>query len=349
MLYYTGRMVNGIVNKTQKNQILCPENELGIYRYEYPVINGIRQYVQIRGENKNNPLLLFLHGGPGGSLAGICHLFQSEWEKHFTVVNWDQRNTCKTYFANIQSAKEIAHTGTIEDYVKDIDDVITYLHTVCHFEKLILLGFSWGSAIGAEYAKRHPENLACFISVGQLINYCDGVLTVCRKMLERVPKGSADEQKIQTILKDFPETPVWNKMFMQRMRFYSPLATKYIAKHAKRTPLGKILTSPFLSLKEKKAALFPNASMLEKSYETMLQYDFRTNLHFDVPILFLFGKEETVCPAELLYDCFDQIEAPGKRMEIIPRASHGCMFDQPECFLNILLSFTEPILHKQQR
>lgn len=322
-----------------KNNVLHPNNKDGIYLYEYPVINGIKQYIQIRGTDRKNPLLLFIHGGPGGSLAGLCHIIQAEWEKKFTVVNWDQRNTCKTYYANKEKAAEIAKTGTIEDYVRDIDDIITYLHTVYEFDKIILMGFSWGTAIGAEYAKHHPEKLYCYIGVGQFINYREGVLNVCNKMLGLVLKNTPDEKKIKDIIDKFPLKPVWNKELMGIMRYHSPLTSKYIAKHAKRVPLGKIVTSPFMNFKEKISTIIPNSSMLEKSYETMLNYDFRSNLHFEVPTLFIFGDEENICPSEMLKACFEDIETPQKRIEIIPRASHGCFIDQPNIFIKTLCSF----------
>ncbi len=327
----------------KKKNMLYPDSKNGIYLYEYPMINGIRQYVQVRGSDRRNPLLLFLHGGPGGALAGLCHVLQAGWEDAFTVVNWDQRNTCKTYFANKPNAKTIAQTGTMEDYVQDIDEIIAYLHTVYDFEKLILMGFSWGSAIGAEYAKRHPEHLLCYVGVGQHINYHDGVLTVCRKMLQLTSNNSADEQKIKTIIADFPEKPVWNKSLMKCLRYYSPLTSKYIAKHAKRVPFSKILHSPFMNFKEKRAALIPDYSMLTKSYETMLTYDFRDNLRFDVPVLFLFGEEETVCPSELLTECFTEITAPEKKTVIIPNASHTCFHDQPTVFLSALSTFCDSL------
>lgn len=75
------------MNKSKKNVVLYPDNKKGIYSYEYPIINGIKQYIQIRGMDKKNPLLLFLHGGPGSSLAGLCHVLQAGWEEYFTVVN----------------------------------------------------------------------------------------------------------------------------------------------------------------------------------------------------------------------------------------------------------------------
>lgn len=103
------------MSKNKRNRFLFPYSQNGIYLYEYPIINGIKQYVQIRGRNRNNPLLLFVHGGPGSSPAGICDEVQTGWEEKYTVVNRDQRNSCKTYFANKSNAKVIAGTGTLED------------------------------------------------------------------------------------------------------------------------------------------------------------------------------------------------------------------------------------------
>lgn len=331
------------MSKAKKNAILYPDNNNGIYLYEYPMINGIKQYVQMRGADKSNPLILFLHGGPGGSLAGVCHVMQAEWEKDFTVVNWDQRNTCKTYLANKDKALEIAETGSIDDFVQDIDEIIAYLHTVYDFEKLILMGFSWGSAIGAEYAKRHPENLLCYVGVGQHINYHDGVTTVCKQLLDIIPENSKDADKVKKILADFPEKPVWNNELFKIMKHYSPLTYKYIGKHARRVPIGKILTSPFMNFKERLAASIPNYSLLKKSYETMLTYDFRKNLNFEAPALFVFGKEETVCPSELLTECFDELTAPQKKISVIKNASHSCFYDQPQEFYSTLCDFIKSI------
>lgn len=329
------------MNNSKKNKLVYPDSPNGIYLYEYPIINGIKQYVQVRGTDRKNPLILFVHGGPGGSVAGICHVLQAGWEDKFTVANWDQRNTCKTYYANKDRADEIARTGTIDDYVRDIDEVIAYLHTVYDFERLILMGFSWGSAIGSEYAKRHPENLLCYVGVGQFINYRDGVLKICGKMQERASKNSSDCKKISDIMAELSEKPVPDTGIFGRIRNYSPLTFKYIARHARPIPVGRILASPFMDIKEKKAALIPQSSKLAKTYETMLSYDFRNNMCFKIPVLFMFGEEETVCPSELLEECFDELTAPNKKIATIPEASHSCFFDRPDIFMDTLISFLE--------
>lgn len=329
--------------KSKKNTILYPDNKNGIYSYEYPTINGIKQYVQVRGTNKNNPLILFLHGGPGGALSGLCHILQKGWEDKYTVANWDQRNACKTYFANKGRAKEIAQTGTMADYIKDIDEVIAYLHTIYDFEKLILMGFSWGTAIGSEYAKQHPENLLCYIGVGQMANYRDDVLFILNKLLDIVPKGCKDEIKIKRMIDTLPQSPVWNKDLFKCMMHYNSLCTKYISKHAKAIKWGDIINSPFINFKEKLSISIPNYSLYTKSEETMISYDFRQNLNYEIPILFIFGSEEPICPNEPINDYLDAINAPVKKLEVIPNAAHMCFFDQPESFNKIVDSFVKSL------
>ena len=62
----------------------------------YIKIGGIDQWVQIRGDSIANPVLLFLHGGPGGS-AMVLGTGWREWEKDFTIVHWDQRGAGRTF------------------------------------------------------------------------------------------------------------------------------------------------------------------------------------------------------------------------------------------------------------
>ncbi len=331
------------MSKSKKNVVLYPENKNGIYLYEYPMINGIKQYVQIRGTDRNNPLILFLHGGPGGSLAGLCHVVQAGWEEKFTVVNWDQRNACKTYFANKEKAIEIAKTGTMEDFIKDIDEVIAYLHTVYDFEKLILIGFSWGSAIGSEYAKRHPENLICYIGVGQFINYADGYHYICDKLSKLAKGNEKDLSKIKAFEASIPTAPKMTKEFMANLRNYIALGTKYISKSGKPFPLKALLTSPFLNFKEKISMLNSDFKLLEGTLTTMMTYDFRENRSFKVPVLFVFGEEDFSCPTGMLEDCFDSISAPVKKLAIIPKAAHTCFYDQPVIFQQKISEFLNDI------
>lgn len=324
-----------------KNAVLYPDNKNGIYLYEYPMINRIKQYVQIRGADKNNPLILFLHGGPGGSVSGLCHVLQTGWEENFTVANWDQRNACKTYFANKDNAKKIAKTGTMEDYIKDIDDIIAYLHTIYDFEKLILMGFSWGTVVGSEYAKRRPDKLLCYIGVGQLISFIDGLHFGCDKLSQLA--NEKDIVQIRAFESSIPSEPRMTKEFMTNLRNYTMLGAKYISKNGKAFPINALLTSPFLNFKEKLSMITSDFVLFEETYCTMMTYDFRRDMNYDLPVLFIFGEEDYTCPSELLKECYDSISAPQKMLEVIPKAAHTCFFDQTEIFNQKIMSFINSV------
>jgi len=326
---------------SRKQEILQCYTEKGICLYETPEINGIRQYIQIRGADKKAPLMLFLHGGPGGSMAGLCHVMQPEWEHHFTVVNWDQRNACKTYLANKSNAAAISQSGTLEDYMADIDAVIAYLHTVYDFEKIILMGFSWGSLIGAEYAKRHGETVSHYIGVGQFIHYIDGLHYSCEWLRKVVKDAPADVEKINAFENSIPDPPQMTPAFMNSLQGFSMLGAKYIAKDGRAFPIKSLLTSPFLRFGEKMAMVHGNPKLFSGTYQTMLSHDFRNNLHFDMPVLFVSGDEDFVCPNELLAQHFGRITAPKKKNVVISKATHTCFYDQPTAFLDTIIDFTK--------
>ncbi len=314
-----------------KTNILYPDTKTGIYSYDYPTINGMNQYVQIRSCNRKNPVVLFLHGGPGGSMAALCDVVQQDWEKEYTVVNYDQRNTCKTYLKNKDKAYVIAENTTLKDYLDDIDGVIEYLHKVLEFDKVILIGFSWGSIIGAEYAKYHPEKISEYIAVGQLVNYREAIEYICAKTeaMTSEPKEKAILDKMRKLCSSAQEM---TDEFMRGMRRFAPLAAKYIIKDAKKLPIGKILHSPYLNWSEKKAMMFADWKLCRSTYRILMNYDFRRDMNFQIPVLFVYGDQDISCPSKLLEDCFDGLNAPSKKLCIIQKAGHCCFYDQPEKF-----------------
>lgn len=71
-----------------------------IYLEEYVSINGIDQFLYHQGTSYDNPVMLFLHGGPGSVLSLFTGAFQEKWEEIYTVVHWDQRGAGKTLTKN---------------------------------------------------------------------------------------------------------------------------------------------------------------------------------------------------------------------------------------------------------
>lgn len=70
-------------------------------------VNGTKQWLSIRGRDRRNPILLFIHGGPGGAEWPLSWTYRSGWEDYFTVVQWGQRGAGKTYLASFDYSREL--------------------------------------------------------------------------------------------------------------------------------------------------------------------------------------------------------------------------------------------------
>ncbi|MGH6780980.1 MAG: alpha/beta fold hydrolase, partial [Sphingomonadaceae bacterium] len=153
-------------NLANMRRIVTPN---GIETLEQVEIGGITQWIQVRGHDTRNPILLFLHGGPGYSnIAPTWHSTRG-WEEYFTVVNWDQRGAGKTYAANDPDA--VRPTITKARMIADTEEIITLIRKRFGKRKIFLVGHSWGSVLGIEIAQRHPDWLHAYIGMGQSIDF----------------------------------------------------------------------------------------------------------------------------------------------------------------------------------
>jgi len=131
-------------------------------------IGNIEQWLHIRGYDSDNPILLFLHGA-SFSQIGWFDAVQRPWENYFTVVQWDQRQTGKSYVP----LKQISSTMTNERMIEDTEEVIAYLRKRFNQEKIFLIGKSYGTYLGMHMVKRHPDWLHAYVADSQMINFMD--------------------------------------------------------------------------------------------------------------------------------------------------------------------------------
>jgi pimeloyl-ACP methyl ester carboxylesterase len=155
--------VTSIVADSRK--IVSPN---GIEELKEIPVNGTMQWISVRGKDKRNPILLYLHGGPGSPTTPEDYTFQSPWEDFFTVVQWDQRGAGKTYGAN--DPEKLAATMTLPQMVDDAAVVTQYLENTYGKNKIFLLGHSWGSVLGITLVHEHPEWFYAYIGTGQMID-----------------------------------------------------------------------------------------------------------------------------------------------------------------------------------
>ncbi len=128
-------------------------------------IGGIKQWISIKGTNDGNPVLLFLHGGPGTSAMSYSDKFTSELQNHFVVVQWDQRESGKTATLNVSSAPL-----TVARMEEDALEMINYLRSRFVTDKIYLMGHSWGGFLALKVAADHPELLKACFAVSPMVN-----------------------------------------------------------------------------------------------------------------------------------------------------------------------------------
>lgn len=136
-----------------------------IDKQEQVLIGGIVQTIEIKGTDFNNPILLFLHGGPGTSLIPVSESFTQDLQKHFVVVQWDQRQTGSTLKTNASPVP--LSTALLQ---ADANEMVTYLLKHFNKPKLYLVSHSWGSILGFDIASKQPESLYAYICISGLID-----------------------------------------------------------------------------------------------------------------------------------------------------------------------------------
>src|SRR5580704_15873651 len=131
-------------------------------------INGTMQWITVRGRDLRNPILLFIHGGPAAPEMPTSWTFQNDWEDFFTVVQWDQRGSGKTYAAN--DPAKVKPTLTVARMEQDTAELMQYLRAKYGKDKIFVIGHSWGTVLGLKLAQEHPEWLYAYIGMGQIID-----------------------------------------------------------------------------------------------------------------------------------------------------------------------------------
>ncbi len=136
---------------------------LAISSLETVTLGGWDQSILVRGRDREAPVLLFLHGGPGMPAMYLHHRFGRYVEDDFAVVHWDQRGAGKSYAEDLPR-----DTLRVSRMLADAEELIGHLRERFGREKVFLVGHSWGSYLGALLAERHPDWFHAYVGVGQV-------------------------------------------------------------------------------------------------------------------------------------------------------------------------------------
>ncbi len=309
--------------KNKSKKVICVE--------EYVLINGIPHYLFHSGTAYENPVMLFLHGGPGSAGSLFAHAFQDKWEDLFTVIHWDQRGTGKTL------TKNPANYPTIDVLLQDLLEIIHYLKKRYNKKKIILLGHSWGSVLGSIFIQQHPEEVECYIGVGQVINKLASERLNYAKVKEAIIHANDQDalRKLEAI-GDYPGKQLDTQWLKKSLQLRKLQGKYHVTMKTNASPLKILLTSPLFILSDISALIKGNKANREL-VEFLGEFDLHAEpAEYKVPIYYIVGENDWQTPSVLAQDYFQRINAPSKKIYTIPNAGHMTMVDQPTLFLQVL-------------
>lgn len=300
-------------------------------------VGGIPQWVHVRGEDRANPVVLILHGGPGGSLSALVPVFR-EWEEHFSVVQWDQRGAGKTYARGGEGGQG---EMTIDRMTADGIEVVEYLRGLLGQPKVVIVGLSWGSVIGVRMAALRPDLLSAYVGTGQVVDKDEKETLIFADLLGRA-KAAGDAEAIAALEAIGPPPyRSYDDLLTQRrwsLR-YDVASERELESHMR--PLA--LASPYHSLRDLLGMLAAPRYAGRRMHAETNGYDARAlGTRFEVPLFVITGDRDAITPAELARHWLDEVEAPFKEFVVLEGGGHAALLTMPGAFLRELVARVRP-------
>lgn len=307
---------------------------------ENVLINNRKQSLLIRGQDLEQPLLLCLHGGPGMAHIGFARHFQAELEKHFIVVNWDQRGAGKSFLW-----RDFKESLTIEQFILDTHEIIDYLLKRFHKQKLFLLGHSWGSIIGLFAAQQSPQSIEAYIGVGQIVHMKQNEELLFEHLIQSAKYHG--HGRALTSLKKLGKPPFLDKRRLLIQRKWLGIFGGAIRHGTFFSFIRKGLLSPEYTWIDWIKFFSGNMNSGEL-WKEMLTIDFFSQIpSVSFPVYFCSGRYDYQTPYALVQQYCDVLHAPIKKMIWFPNSAHSPHFEEHERFAETLLDIKQEhfILH----
>lgn len=306
-------------------------------------LGGVEQWLVIRGKSRDNPILLFLSGGPGASELGRVRSFNQPLEDRFILVVWEQRGCGKSYAA-IDPRSEI----TVDRYVEDIRELAESLKTRFDEDKIYLIGHSWGTIIGVKAVQQYPELFHAYISAGQMVDLLETDRWIYQAVLEDAQK-KGDLKFVETLQKQ-GEPPytgggsfvAYGRIFTREYALWEVANIKNSDYHQK-GGLFQQLGIPEYTMMDKINLFRGLLDTFKLVYPQLQGFDFRESaIDFQVPVYFLVGRHDRNAPFWLAEDYFKTLKAPQKQLIWFEESGHGQIWSEADKFHQVMTDIVLP-------
>lgn len=310
-------------------------------------LGGIDQSILVQARNKDKPVLLVLHGGPGmpfpgvscRSVENILQVTTSKLIDNFILVYWDQRGTGKSYSNRIEK-----HSLHMNQFISDANDLVDNLREKFKVEKIYLAGISWGSVIGLNLVNQFSNKFFAYFGLAQIVNWAESDKLFYSWAVEYA-KIMHNQKAINELMKiGYPPynegAEKWNVLRKWQMRFNGYIYKENIVNPP--NPLSSIkhlLTSPDYKISDV-VNTFKGMPLVfnDKMMIDISEIDFFNINEIEIPVFFFHGRHDKVCDVNLMERFFDQLSAPsGKNIIWLDNSAHFFYSDDAEKVEEIII------------
>ncbi|WCM27406.1 alpha/beta hydrolase [Sphingomonas sp. QA11] len=318
----------------------------GVDRSEHLRIGGIDQFVSVRGRDRRNPILLVLHGGPGFPETPLAWWNTRDFEEYFTVVHWDQRGSGKTFLIN--DAEAVAPTMRPEQFITDTEELVSWLRNEFGRDKIFLLGHSWGSYVGLQFAKRRPEWLHAYIGVGQATNTPESerrgyALTLAAARRAGNAEAVSQLESIAPYAVPGQSIPL-EKIVIER-RWSDHFGGVMAYREGQVNGIASRL-SPDYSDEDAAHVYDGNGYSQQYLLSVVLGIDLSGITRLQCPLILLEGRHDRTVNSDVAYEWFDRLRAPSKHFVWFEHSGHEVMSEEPAKVLASLLRYARPFAER---
>ncbi len=313
-----------VLASTPKETAAVPQ---AIHEGAFVELNGAHNWISIRGQDRRNPVLLVLQGGPGIPATVFAPLY-FDWEAHYTVVQWDQPGGGATH------ARAIAAGGdgelTPARYLRDAIALAEHLKTRLSAPKIALFGISWGSRLGAMMIHARPDLFSHYVGTAQVVSGPRGGRLGYDLALEAA-RARGDQTAVAALTRVGPPPYATVQDFYVRQQYTNPPGQPAsAAENAANADAGRLMTGPApdRSYIAPDMPAYDGPAQFMAVQNALFQETWTWEIsslgdRFAVPVYVIQGENDWNTPAALAREWVERIRAPDKAFTTIPGASHN--------------------------
>ncbi|NBC29587.1 MAG: alpha/beta fold hydrolase [Spirochaetes bacterium] len=312
----------------------------GIAVLEEVELNGSRQWITIRGHDAENPLLLFLAGGPGASELASTRLHLSELEEIYTVVNWDQPGAGKSFRA--RPPEKLTPRRYVEDGLALIDLLLERFDQ----EELYILGESWGTVLGVWLAQAAPQRVAAYVGSGQMVSFTENDVMGYELAISYLDE-QGNEKRAKELREQGPPPYTTGNVALRYMRYLDVLNvyTRDRVTGNGHDILRDALRSPEYTLRDRVNWIRGLMRTFNRVYPQLQGVDLRLSApQLDVPVYMILGRHDVHAMSSLAVDYYETLEAPRKKIIWVERSGHPSLHTEPQRIMQVMTRVREDML-----